>query len=342
MKGKFLVYTAIAIGLVFTVAHPEVKAASFYAGKTIRLIVGTSAGGGYDTYARAIARHITKHIPGNPSIIVQNMPGAGSIIAANYLYNVAKPNGLTMAMLISGIIMEQVMGIEEMKLDVSKFKWIGAPTVGVPACAIMGFTGLKTLDDVLKSKKPVIFGAAGSSTREQPRILRDFLGANVKVVLGYKGTSSIRAAMQRKEVDAACWQWVSMKITARGMLDAKGDDKMIPFLLQGESQDPEVRNLPKYTDFIKDRENLDAFKAWMGQYLFFRPFAYPPKTPPERVNILRTAFKKTLKDPEFMALARKTKLDIEYVSGQKIERYIKETLATPSAAKLKLRTIVGK
>ncbi|MEE8113010.1 MAG: hypothetical protein V3T23_01515, partial [Nitrososphaerales archaeon] len=169
-----------------------------------------------------------------------------------------------------------------------------------------------------------------------------FLGANVKVVLGYKGTSSIRAAMQRKEVDAACWQWVSMKITARGMLDAKGDDKMIPFLLQGESQDPEVRNLPKYTDFIKDRENLDSFKAWMGQYLFFRPFAYPPKTHPERVNILRTAFKKTLKDPEFMDLARKTKLDIEYVSGQKIERYIKETLATPSAAKLKLRTIVGK
>jgi tripartite-type tricarboxylate transporter receptor subunit TctC len=123
MKGKFLVYTAITIGLVFTVVHPEAKAASFFAGKTIRLIVGTSAGGGYDTYARAIARNITKHIPGNPSIIVQNMPGAGSIIAANYMYNVAKPNGLTMAMLISGIIMEQVMGVEEMKLDVSKFKY---------------------------------------------------------------------------------------------------------------------------------------------------------------------------------------------------------------------------
>jgi hypothetical protein len=206
----------------------------------------------------------------------------------------------------------------------------------------MGFTGLKTLDDVLKSKKPINFGAAGSSTREQPRILRDFLGANVKVVLGYKGTSSIRAAMQRKEVDAACWQWVSMKITARGMLDAKGDDKMIPFLLQGESQDPEVRNLPKYTDFIKDKKNMDAFNAWMGQYLFFRPFAYPPKTPPDRVKILRTAFKKTLKDPEFLALAKKAKLDITYVSGQKIDRYIKETLATPSGAKLKLRTIVGK
>lgn len=342
MKRKTLLYLAITVGLVFVLVESSAGAAEFYKGKTIRLIVGTSAGGGYDTYARVIARNITKHIPGNPSIIVQNMPGAGSIIAANYLYNVAKPNGLTMAMLISGIIMEQVMGIKEMKLDVSKFKWIGAPTVGVPACAIMGFTGLKTLDDVLKSKKPIIFGAAGSSTREQPRILRDFLGANVKVVLGYKGTSSIRAAMQRKEVDAACWQWVSMKITARDMLDAKGDDKMIPFLLQGESQDPEVRNLPKYTDFIKDKENLDAFKAWMGQYLFFRPFALPPNTPADRVNILRTAFKKTLKDPEFLALAKKTKLDIRYVSAEKIDKYIKETLATPAAAKSKLRTIVGK
>ena len=342
MNRKTLLYLAITVGLVFVLVESRAGAAEFYKGKTIRLIVGTSAGGGYDTYARVIARNITKHIPGNPSIIVQNMPGAGSIIAANYLYNVAKPNGLTMAMLISGIIMEQVMGIKEMKLDVSKFKWIGAPTVGVPACAIMGFTGLKTLDDVLKSKKPIIFGAAGSSTREQPRILRDFLGANVKVVLGYKGTSSIRAAMQRKEVDAACWQWVSMKITARDMLDAKGDDKMIPFLLQGESQDPEVRNLPKYTDFIKDKENLDAFKAWMGQYLFFRPFAFPPKTRADRVNILRTAFKKTLKDPEFLALAKKTKLDIRYVSAEKIDKYIKETLATPAAAKSKLRTIVGK
>lgn len=342
MTRKTLLYLAIAVGLVFVLVESKAGAAEFFKGKTIRLIVGTSAGGGYDTYARVIARKITKHIPGNPSIVVQNMPGAGSIIAANYLYNVAKPDGVTLAMLISGIIMEQVMGVEEMKVDVRKFKWIGAPSIGMPACAIMGFTGLKTLDDVLKSKKQISFGAAGSSTREQPRILRDFLGANVKVVLGYRGTSSIRAALQRKEVDAACWQWVSMKITAREMLDAKGDDKMIPFLFQGESQDPEVRNLPKYTDFIKDKKNRGAFKAWMGQYKFFRPFAYPPNTPKERVNILRTAFKKTLEDPEFLALAKKIKLDINYVSGQKIDQYIRETLATPAASKAKLRTIVGK
>jgi len=229
MIQKILVNVAITAGLIFTVVGSEARAAEFYKGKTIKLIVGTNPGGGYDTYARVIAKHIGRKIPGNPSIIVQNIPGAGSLIAANYLYNVSKPNGLTMAMLISGLVMEQVMGEKAMKFDLQKFQWIGAPGVGMPACVIMGFTGLKTLDDVMKSKKKINFGAAGSSTREQARILRDFVRAPINPVLGYGGTAGIRAALERREVDGACWQWVSMKITARHMLDAKGDNKMIPF-----------------------------------------------------------------------------------------------------------------
>tara|TARA_B100000315_G_C14095612_1_gene371312 strand:+ start:34 stop:480 length:447 start_codon:yes stop_codon:yes gene_type:complete len=147
--------------------------------------------------------------------------------------------------------------------------------------------------------------------------------------------------MQRKEVDGACWQWVSMKITAREMLDAKGDKKMIPFLLEGKSNDPEVRNLPKFSDYIKGKENRAAFKAWMGSYRFFRPIALPPRTPTKRLNILRTAFKKTLEDPEFLALARKIRLFIRYVPGQEVEKHIKATLATPAGAKAKLRSIIG-
>ncbi|MFQ5849614.1 MAG: Bug family tripartite tricarboxylate transporter substrate binding protein [Candidatus Binatia bacterium] len=341
MNRKILLYMAITVGLVFVVVESEAGAAGFYEGKTLRLIVGTSPGGGYDTYARAIARHLDKYIPGNPAIIVQNMPGAGSLIAANYLYNVAKPNGLTVAMLISGLAMEQVMGVEGIKFDLQEFKWVGAPSVAMPVCAIMGFTGVKTLDGVLTSKKQLSFGAAGSSTREQPRILNEFLGANLKLVLGYRGTSSIRAAMERREVDGACWQWVSMRITAREMLDAKGDNKLIPFIIEGRSQDPEVKDLPQYSEFIKGKGNLAAFKAWLNQYLFFRPFALPPKTPKERVNILRTAFRRTLTDPDFQALAKKLRLDVKYVSGQEIEKYISEILSTPPAAKSKLRSIVG-
>ncbi len=341
MIQKILLNVAITAGLILTVVGSEARAAEFFKGKTIKLIVGTNPGGGYDTYARVIAKHIGRNIPGNPSIIVQNIPGAGSLIAANYLYNVSKPNGLTMAMLISGLVMEQVMGEKAMKFDIQKFHWIGAPSVGMPACVIMGFTGLKTLDDIMKSKKKLNFGAAGSSTREQARILRDFVRAPIKPVLGYGGTAGIRAALERREVDGACWQWVSMKITARHMLDAKGDDKMIPFLMQGKSPDPEVKDLPQYMDIIEGKENRAAFRAWMGQYLLYRPFALPPKTPKDRVNTLRKAFRDTLKDPKFLALARKTKMDIKHVSGPEIEKNINVILSTSPSAKAKLKTIIG-
>ena len=318
-----------------------VHAAPDYRGKSLRMIVGTSPGGGYDTYARAIARHMRKHLPGNPNIIVQNMPGAGSKIAANYLYNVAKRDGLTFAMLISGMVMEQAMGVEGIKFDAGKFHWIGAPSVGMPACAFMGFSGVKTLQDIISSKKTLTMGAAGSSTREQPRILKQFLGANVKMVPGYRGSAGIRAAMERREVDGACWQWVSMKITARAMLDAKGDDRLIPVLLEGDSDDPEVKGLPKYTDFIKKPEDVATFNAWMAQYRFFRPFALPPKASAAAVEALRKAFKATIEDPEFLALARKTRMAIRYVSGPDIAAQVKNVLDTSPAVKAKLKGIIG-
>ena len=338
-KTRLLVGAMVAAVLYLAVA--TVHAAVDYKDKSLRMIVGTSPGGGYDTYARAIARHMVKHLPGKPNIIVQNMPGAGSKIAANYLYNVAKPDGLTFAMLISGMVMEQAMDVEGIKFDAGKFEWIGAPSVGMPACAFMGFSGVKTLQDLVKSKKTLNMAAAGSSTREQPRILKQFLGANVKMVPGYRGTAGIRAAMERREADGACWQWVSMKITARAMLDAKGDDRLIPVLLQGESDDPEVKGLPKYTDFIKKPEDLATFNAWMAQYRFFRPFAAPPKTPADRVEALRKAFKATIEDPEFLALAKKTRMAIRYVSGPDIAAHVKAVLATSPAVKAKLNDIVG-
>ena len=246
-----------------------------------------------------------------------------------------------MAMLISGLIMEQTMGTQGIKFDARKFEWIGAPGVGMPACAFMAFSGVRTLEDVIKSKKTLTMGGAGSSTREQPRILKQFAGANVKLIPGYQGTAGIRAAMRRREVDGACWQWVSMKITARDMLDAKGDDQLIPVLLQGQSNDPEVKGLPKYTDFIKGEENMQAFNAWMAQYLFFRPFALPPKTPKQRLDTLRKAFADTLEDPEFLALAKKTKMSIDPVSGPRIQKYVDQVLATSPAVKAKLRSIIG-
>ncbi len=332
----FAFFLAVALLPWLSVA----QAAPDYAGQTLRLIVGTSPGGGYDTYARAIARHMPRHLPGKPNIIVQNMPGAGSLIAANYLYNVAKPDGLTFAMLISGLVMEQTMGTEGIKFDAAKFQWIGAPSVGMPVCAFMGFSGVKTLDDLVKSEKTLVMGAAGSSTREQPRILKQLIGANVKMVPGYQGTAGIRAAMTRREVDGACWQWVSMKITARDMLNAKGDNQLIPVLIQGDSDDPQVKGLPKYTDFIKGAEDMEAFNAWMAQYRFFRPFAAPPEAPAEAVEVLRKAFKATLEDPEFLALAKKTRMTIHHVPADVVAAQVRVVSAS-SAVKAKLRNIIG-
>lgn len=341
MVRKILHRFILSTGLIFMTAMPGATAGeTFYDGKTLRVIVMTSPGGGYDTYARTIARYLGKHIPGNPNVLVQNMPGAGGFIATNYVYNVAKPDGLTVLVTNSGVVLQQAVGMGGIKFDARKFEWIGTPGAAIPVCAIMGFTGLKTLDDVLNSKKTLNFGSAGTSTFQQPMILKLLVGANIKVVQGYSGTSGIRAAMQRREVDGACWQWASMKVTAREMLDAKGDDKLIPFIIEGRSPDPEVKDLPQFSEVIKDKEKLATFNAWASQYKFYTPFLLPPKTPEERRNTLRAAFKQTLMDPEFQALTNKMKLEVEYVSGQEAEKYVNQTLSISPAAKDTLRPLI--
>ena len=209
----------------------------------------------------------------------------------------------------------------------------------------MGFTGLKTLKDVLNSKKPIKMGAtrAGSSLDELPRILNMILGTRFKVISGYGGTALIRIIMQRRELDGVCYGWESMRVVARAVLDAKGEDKLIPFLFtHGNPQDPEVKDLPRLTEVIKGKENLAILKAWLSQFNFQRPFSLPPGTPKERLSILRKAFKATLEDPEFLAEAKKSKLIIDYVSGEEIEKFVDEILAISPETKKSLQFLVVK
>ncbi|MEX0801925.1 MAG: hypothetical protein WD688_01180 [Candidatus Binatia bacterium] len=340
MTPKFFLAVTLVSIIVFTTSLSNAVEDGFYRGKRVHLIVMTAPGGGYDTYARAIARYLGKHIPGNPSVIVQNMPGASGLIATRHLYNVAKPDGLTIGMVNSGIIVWQAVGMEQIRYDAKRFGWIGAPGVGIPACGIMGFTGLKNVNEVLRSEKPLNFGSAGTSTYQQPMLLKLLLNANIKVIEGYTGTAGIRAAMQRRETDGACWQWDSMKITAREMLDAKGDDRLIPFLVEGKADDPEVRDLPQYTDLIKGDDNIALFDAWISQYRVYRPLVVPPNTPKSQLEILRTALKQTLESPELGAMANKTGLEFQHVPGATIEKYVNRTLAISPAVKEKLRPIV--
>ena len=345
MKKIFFWSFMGAAGLAFlAMSGTRALADDFYAGKTIRFIVGFAAGGGYDTYTRTIARYLGKHIPGNPEAVVENMDGAGSLIAANYLYNRAEPDGLTIGVWNSGLVLQQALDARGVQFEANKFGWIGAPVAGLPTCAVMGFTGLKTLDDVIKSKKPIKMGAtrAGSTTDDLPRILNLTLGTNFEVIAGYRGTARIRLAMQKREVDGACWGWESMRVTGRSMLDAKGEDKLIPYVIHGQVEDPEVKALPQITKVIKGDKNLSIFTTWVRQYDFQRPLSVSPGTPNERLAILRRAFDSTFKDSEFLADAKASKLILEHVTGKEIEGYVGDILGTPPKVKESLEFLVKK
>jgi len=190
MDKRFLCLVKFVIGFVFVVGVSNTALGEdFYKGKTIRFVVGYSPGGGYDTYARAVARHIGKHIPGKPLTFVNNMPGAGSLILANIMYNKTSPDGLTVGIWDSGKVLSQALGDKKVRFDAHKVGWIGAPVKGSPSCAIMAFTGMRTLNDILKSKKRILVAAtrAGSMTHDLPSILNKTLGTNFEVIVGYKG-----------------------------------------------------------------------------------------------------------------------------------------------------------
>ncbi len=336
MKTKLWLPIAVVMGLVL-LAPTQSSADDFYKGKTIRFVVGLAPGGGYDLSARTVGRHIGKHIPGNPSIVVENMTGAGSTRAANYTYNSAKPDGLFVGIWNSALILRQALGDKAMLFDARKFGWIGAPTVGTPHCSIMAHTGLKSLKDVLATSREIKMGSTGpgSTYDDTPRVLNQTIGTKFKIVSGYEGSGPIYVAMRRKEIDGGCWGWESARTTARALLDATGDEKLIPFLIHRREPDPEVKDLPLMPEIIKGEDNVSAYRTWVGTYEFQRPFMVPPGTSKERLQLLRKGFADTMKDPEFIAEAKKSKLEITYVSGEEVDKHVDKVLSvTPRAKEL--------
>jgi len=331
--------------VAFWVGGTAARAEDFYQGKTIRMMVFGAPGGGYDTYTRMIARHIVRYIPGQPSAVVENMEGAGGLVLANYLYKRAEPDGLTFGTFNNSLIVQHALGDPRIRLDFTKYGWVGAPSVGAPMCMVMGFTGLKTLQDVLNYKKPLKVGAtrAGSTGYDLPLIMNKTLGTNFEVISGYTGTSTTRVALQKRELQAFCSQWESMRVTARAMLDAPGDDKLIPFIINERSwEDPEVKNLPTFKEAIKDPKKYSIYESWAFQMDFQRAFSLPPGTPKDRLEILRKAFVATLKDPELLKDAAKSKLVITPVPGEKVEKLVEAILNMPREAKESLSFLVRK
>lgn len=328
--------------LVLALGHAPAGAEDFYKGKTLRILVGFSPGGGYDTYTRYIARYIGKYIPGNPTPVVQNMPGAGSLITANYVFKRAKPDGRTMGVWSPALIFAKAMGDEKVRIEPDQYEYIGTPTSDSVACALMAGSGLKTLDDVVQSGREVTMGGtrAPGNTTDPFLFLNKELGTRFKSIPGYGGTAKIRLAMESGEVDGACWTWESMRVTARGMLDAPPDKRMIPFIITRRYDEPEVKDIPLFSEVLKG-ENLAAFNAWNGQNRITRVYTLPPGTPRDRVAILQKAYKAVMEDPAFLAETKKAKLNIDYVSPRDIADTLRAINNMPPDIKEYLQVLTG-
>src|ERR671924_1387495 len=298
-------------------------AQDFYKGKTIRIVVGFSAGGGFDTYARAIARHMSKQIPGQPAIVVENMTGAGSLIAANHVYKVAKPDGLTIGHFIGGLFLGQVLGQKGVEFDARKFEYIGAPVTDHVVCAMTKASGITGVDKWLASKTPVKLGgvAPGASTpHNATRIFKAALGLPIQLVTGYKGTADIRLAAESGELAGGCWGWDSIKVTWRKALES-GD--AIVVLQANRKNHPDLPKVPQAISLAKSDEAKKLIDVGIhGDSEIVRTYTLPPGTPKDRVQLLRKAFQATLKDPEFITDAKKSDLDINPVSGEQAEKAI--------------------
>jgi tripartite-type tricarboxylate transporter receptor subunit TctC len=341
MKESFLLVTAITIVFLFG-SSGLARAEEFYKDKSIRFLVGYRGGTSYDTYARAIARHIGKYIPGNPVTIVENLPSANSLTVANRLFNRVKPDGLTVGVWNSRFVLLDALGDDQVRFDPRKVGWIGAPSSESPACAVMGFTGLRTIEDIQSSYGPIRMGVISTAemSSDLPMILDNTLGTNFQTITGFKETSDCVRAMRKRELDGMCLAWESMRTTASGLLGASGDNKLIPFLIDNFFEDPRVRDLPLIPNVIVGEENRATYETWATHLEFFRPFTVPPGTPKDRLLLLREAFRATLNDPKFLAEAKKAKLNIDYVSGEEMERYVGEILAMSPKVRHDLELII--
>jgi tripartite-type tricarboxylate transporter receptor subunit TctC len=314
--------------------------ANFYEGKTIRLIVGFTAGGGYDAYTRTLGRHMGKHIPGNPVMIVENMPGAGSMISANYVFKAARPDGLTIGHFIGGLFLQQLLGKPGIEFDAAKFQFVGVPGQDNFVIGVAKSTGINDVESWMASKQVVKFGgvASGSGSDDIPNILKATLGLPIQLVSGYKGTADVRLAFNSGEVAGLSNSWESTKSTWRKELET-GELKLV--LQATLKPHPEFPKLPMALSYAKTEEAkrlISTVARVHGPTV--RPYVLPPNTPKDRVEIIRKAFMDTMKDPEFLAEAKKANLDINADDGATLEQNVKEILKLEPGLVAKLKEIL--
>ncbi len=333
--------TALIVGLCFSLTiAATLRADDFYKGKTIRVIVGGTAGGGFDVYTRAMTRYMGKHIPGNPTLIVENMTGAATRIAAKYIHSAAKPDGLTFGIFNGYLILSQVLDPKGFDFNMREFEWLGVPVQDNVVCALRKESGIANIDQWLAAKTPVKIGGLGpgNSISDVPRIVKATLNLPIQLVEGYKGTADVRLAADGGELHGGCWAWESVRVTWRKALET-GD--VVPILQVTSKKQPDLPNVPLALDLAKSDEARQLIRAGGIQPgAVTRVYVTTPKTPKDRLQILRNGFMQTLKDPDFLAEAKKVQLDVNPLTGDAVKAVVDDLFKLDPSLIAKLSNIL--
>lgn len=315
---KSLVAIYLFIGMIVA-SPPSARADDYYKDKTLTIIVGYSPGGSFDLYARVLARYIGRYLPGNPTRIVENMTGAGGLIAANHLYNRAKPDGLTIGAWAAPLVLQQIMGNDAAQFDGRKFGYLGIPSPYDTVCTFNQKSGITKMDDWIHAKRPQKIAAIGpgTSTSDIPKLLKAALNLPIDVVDGYKGGANARIAVESGEVDGYCGSWGTVETVWRSAYESK---KIYPVLQASLTSLPKYKKIPLAISYAKTEEARELLKVADNAHTAQFPFSVPPGLPKERLEMLQSAFMKTFKDRDLIAEAKKSQLDIDPVDGPKIAK----------------------
>lgn len=337
MRSTVPAALAASLALAGVAATPVLAQQSFYEGKQVNLIVGTEAGGGYDIYGRAVGRHIGRHIPGRPTVVPQNMPGAGSAKAAEFIFNLAPKDGSTFGIIFPGIVMEPLIDdTKKFRFDATRFEYMGSADSGTRLCVTHAGSKIKTFDDALKLPSNFGGSAAGSSTTDYAQLLINLAGARMKIINGYRSSIDTILAAERGEVDGLCgYDSSSFRAQKPDWFNTPKSHMILQTALE-TNQELLKMGVPPLWNYVSG-ENRRIAELVFAQQEFHRPFVLPPGTPAERVAILRTAFMATLSDPEFLADAGKMKLSIGPKDGPTVAKLVADLYASPPELVAKMR-----
>lgn len=336
MKELSKKFAAVFILLVIFVSPAALEAKPYYEGKILTIIVGFGPGGGYDRIARLLAKHLPRFIPGKPVVLVQNMPGASGMIAANHLYNMAKPDGLTIGTFDRYLTLQQLMKSEGVRFDLTKYSWVGSAAVEAAVLTIRGDLPYRTVDDLKKVREPIFIGNTGAidAGLQFAPILKDILGPNVKFVT-YPSTADIVLALERKEVSGYGFSYTSAKPYI--------DREMIRPLIRGSISAPGIENLPTDEELAKNKQLKTVISILSAPDRIGRPYVAPPRTPDSVMNILRDAFSKLINDPQAKEEARRLKMELEYTTAPETMKILIQILhQTPSIVSEVGKVLAGK